>query len=202
MIHKGNQKRIYFEGARYFVTFNTSNRITYFSEPLLCEVFILSLYLSKFFYNYDLYAFVILLDHGHILFLPHKSQDLSKVMRYIKRHTARNINFVLGYSSEEEIGQSLLRLGDKYCKRKTEIENYNKKLVKLRQKFVIKYGLKNNIYPKFSWQRSFLDHYIRNDKDFDQHISYIYNNPFKHDILNSEKYQYIFTNYPDLITQF
>gem|GEM_PF-4186138 len=54
-----SQKRIYFEGAEYFVTFNTQDRMKYFVEPILCEVFVACLRMSKIFYKYDLYAFVV-----------------------------------------------------------------------------------------------------------------------------------------------
>ena len=34
-------------------------------------------------------------------------------------------------------------------------------------------------FPKFKWQESFRDHYIRNQKSFDNHMQYIEYNPFK-----------------------
>ncbi len=35
MQNKPAQNRIYFEGAEYFVTMNTQNRLKYFAEPIL-----------------------------------------------------------------------------------------------------------------------------------------------------------------------
>ena len=195
------QRRIYFEGAEYFVTFNTQDRIKYFVEPILCEVFIACLRLSKIFYKYDLYAFVVLLNHAHLLFLPHEAKDLSNIMKYLKRHITRNINFILGYITEEAIGQSPLRVAGKYKQYKKEIEKIDQLMREFKNKFIKKYGQDQDIFPKFRWQKSFRDHYIRNHKDFDEHVKYIYNNPFKHKISDVENYKYIFTNYPKLITE-
>ena len=197
-----SQKRIYFEGAEYFVTNNVKDRIKFFNEPIFCEIFVAILRLAKIFYRFDLYAFIVLIEHFHLLFLPYEAKDLSKVMKYLKRHIARNINFILGYTAEEAIGQSPLRLAGKYKKHQKEIEGINQLMKELKQKFIKKYGQNQNAFPKFRWQKSFRDHYIRNHKDFDEHVKYIYNNPFKHKIPDAENYKYIFTNYPELITDF
>ena len=227
MDHK-SQERIYFEGAKYFVIFNTQDRIKYFVEPIFCEVFVACLRMSKIFYKYDLYAFVVLLEHAHLLLRPEEAKDLSKIMQFLKRNCSRNINFILGYETEEAIYKSLLRLGEenvlksrkdrilnvsklnknlykkqnKYAGYKEIIGNHYKFLQKLKWEFIKKYSKEQNAFPKFKWQKSFRDHYIRNDKDFDEHVKYIYNNPFKHKIPDAENYKYIFTNYPELITDF
>jgi REP element-mobilizing transposase RayT len=226
MDHK-SQKRIYFEGAEYFVTFNTQDRIKYFVETIFCEVFIACLRLSKIFYKYDLYAFVVLLEHAHLLLRPEEAKDLSKIMQFLKRHVSRQINYILNFETEEAICKSLLRLGEgkgfkskkdkilnvsklnknlhqkqnKYAEYKELIENHYKLLQRLKGDFNKKYGRDKDVFPKFKWQKSFRDHYIRNHKDFDEHVKYIYNNPVKHKIPKPENYIFIFTNYPELITE-
>jgi len=37
----------------------------------------------------------------------------------------------------------------------------------------------NKEYGENIWQRSFYDHIIRNQKDYEEHLRYIYENPFK-----------------------
>lgn len=68
-----------------------------------------------------------------------------------------------------------------------------------------------DIYPrlqsggsKFQWQKSFYDHYVRNDNDFNYHLEYIWRNPEKHSIINNfENYTYSsYNNYDDLINYF
>ena len=87
----------------------------------------------------------------------------------------------------------------------------HRKLNKNRNKFIIYYEVLNwlaqpnihqNIFPKFKWQKSFHDHYIRGRKDFENHLKYIYNNPIKHKICDPEKYQFLYINYPKLINEF
>jgi REP element-mobilizing transposase RayT len=199
MLHKGAQKRIYYEGATYFVTNDVYKWQNYFQEPIFCELFIEVLKLARKMKAFDLYAFVIMPDHIHLLMRPNKSEDLPKIIQFIKRNFTRNINFILGYHSEEAIYKSLLQLREKYTKYKNLIENHYKFLFNLKNQFTQKYKL--NPFPKFHWQKSYLDHYIRNQKDFDEHIRYIYENPLKHKIPNARNYQYIYTNYQDLITE-
>ncbi|MCX6744856.1 MAG: transposase [Candidatus Parcubacteria bacterium] len=204
MLHKGAQKRIFFDGATYFVISVANNLVEYFKEPIFCELFIEELRLVKKMKNLDLFAFVILLDHFHLMFFPNESRDLSKIMQFLKRHFTRNINFILGYTAldEEAIGQSLLRLGDIYKGLQNEIEAFTLRKIELRQQFITKYELNQTQFSKFHWQKSYRDHYIRNQRDFDEHIRYISENPMKHQIPDAINYKYIFTNYPELISDY
>jgi REP element-mobilizing transposase RayT len=170
---------------------------------------------------------VVLLEHAHLLLRPEEAKDLSKIMQFLKRHVSRQINYILNFETEEAICKSLLRLGEgkgfkskkdkilnvsklnknlhqkqnKYAEYKELIENHYKLLQRLKGDFNKKYGRDKDVFPKFKWQKSFRDHYIRNHKDFDEHVKYIYNNPVKHKIPKPENYIFIFTNYPELITE-
>jgi REP element-mobilizing transposase RayT len=197
----GRQKRIFFDGATYFVTGVAQNWVEYFKEPIFCELFIEISKLAKEMKEFDLYAFVILLEHFHLMFIPHNAQDLSQIMQFVKRHYTRHINFILGYEHEGAICKSLLRLGEKYKIYGDLIEKHYKYSMELRKQFFVKYGSDQTQFPKFRWQKSFRDHYIRNQKDFDEHMRYIYENPMKHKIPDPEQYKYIYTNFPELINE-
>ncbi len=203
MLHKGAQKRIYFEGATYFVTSVADNRVEYFKEQIFCKLFIEELRLVKKMKNMDLFAFVILKDHFHLMFFPMESKDLSKIMQFLKRHYTRHINFILGHEPEGAICKSLLRVRNqgKYQIYEGLIEKHYEYLFELRKLFIAKYGQAQTYFLKFHWQKSFRDHYIRNENDFDEHLRYIYENPMKHKIPDAENYRYIYTNYPDLISE-
>jgi REP element-mobilizing transposase RayT len=234
MLHKGAQKRIYFEGATYFVTNHVVNWHRFFSEPIFCEVFMANLELCKLMKKFDLYAFIIILHHFHLLFRPDKAEDLSKIVQFLKRNVTRNINFVMGFTVEGAINESLLRLEDStedsalkkvnlrvvgklkipkaneslprlggdYKIYEEELKKHYVHLNNLRVQFVDKYGLNQNKFPKFHWEKSFRDHYIRSQKDFDEHVRYIQENPMKHKIEDPLNYNYIFTKYPDLISEY
>ncbi|MCX6745995.1 MAG: hypothetical protein NTX00_03160 [Candidatus Parcubacteria bacterium] len=78
-----------------------------------------------------------------------------------------------------------------------------KNINELRNRFFDKFDNKNP-YPKFKWQLSFYDHYIRfhdnrlrRQKDWDYHYDYTVYNHLKHGL--PENWQYTSLNYPNLI---
>ncbi|MFA5188727.1 MAG: hypothetical protein WC460_05185 [Patescibacteria group bacterium] len=190
-----------------------------------------NLKLCKIMKKFKLYAFVILLHHFHLLFLPENPKDLSKIMQFLKRNISRDINFVISHAPEVAIHESLLREGEemfsqlrgrlllgktsiiknrrefnknlkqKYKKYEKLLEDHYRFLLELKKQFILKYGENQNVFPKFHWEKSFHDHYIRNSKDFDEHVKYIYNNPVKHKIPDPENYKYVFTKYPELVDE-
>jgi REP element-mobilizing transposase RayT len=50
------------------------------------------------------------------------------------------------------------------------------------KRFIEMYGNDCNI-PYFKWQKSFRDHTIRDQKDFNNHLSYISQNAVKHELV-------------------
>jgi len=99
-------------------------------------------------------------------------------------------------SPEGAIRESRLRDGN--YKHLTQIINRHDNIIKqIKNQFV------NGQFqpPKFQWQKSFFDHYIRNDNDFNYHLEYIWWNPEKHSTINNFKnYPYSsYANYQNLI---
>jgi REP element-mobilizing transposase RayT len=48
------------------------------------------------------------------------------------------------------------------------------------------------LFPTFRWQSSFLDHIIRDEDDYLNHLEYIHNNAVKHGLaIDAEQYPYI-----------
>lgn len=194
----GNQKRIHFDGAVYFVTTNTSDRVPFFREKVFCEIFVDVLRMCKILYDFDVFAFVIMHDHAYLLFMPHQSEQLGKIIQSLKRHISRDINFVLGFSQEGAISESLFQ-GDVRSETKLmAIRAHRDRVRELKRVFQQEVSDVDD-FPKFKWQKSYHDHYIRNERDFDKHKSYIYMNPQKHGVADAEEYTYVYTNYPDII---
>ncbi|MCX6745500.1 MAG: hypothetical protein NTX00_00610, partial [Candidatus Parcubacteria bacterium] len=189
-IHKGTQKRIYFEGATYFVTNHTKDWLKFFNEPIFGEVFMANLKLCKIMKEFNLYAFVVLLHHFHLLFMPENPKDLSKIIQFLKRNISRDINFIINHSPEGAIHESLLREGEetfsrlrgrlllgktsiiknkrefnknlkkKYKKYEKLLEDHYEFLLKIKKQFILNYGESQNVFPKFKWEKSYRDHYI------------------------------------------
>jgi hypothetical protein len=140
---------------------------------------------------------------------PSDDFDISKVMQFLKRHTSRNINICMGYASwprgatpESDIGQCRFQDGEMVvqCNHKTLIQKLHKFDIFVRiskTRFQIKYE-NQKPFPKFRWQKSFIDHYIRSDWDFNDKLEYIAWNPDKHGLPADWPYVYTNPEYDDL----
>jgi len=68
----------------------------------------------------------------------------------------------------------------------------------LRNEFIQKYGTSHNL-PKFKWQKSFHDHIIRNENDFNNHWNYTMHNFKKHNL--PDDWRYTGLNFPEIIDE-
>ncbi len=200
-MHRNSQKRIIAPSLIYFVTTNTRNREPYFENELLCELFIEELRLCKQIKGFKLYAFCILKDHIHLLLEPSDRYNISKVMFSIKKQFSHDANRMLGlnqrYNPKPESDQTFGRfLGRKLLQDQTFI-HFHKDLEFM---FDCK---KERSFEKFQWQRSYHDHVIRNDRDFDYHYKYATENHLKHfEHSYPEDYRYTSINYQDMIDDY
>lgn len=192
MLHRNSQKRIYFTEAIYFVTICTQDRFPFFKEEIFCELFVEELKLCKMLKQFQLYGFVILYDHVHLLIQPGDKYNISGIIKSLKENLSRDINYIILNRGPREGDTSTCRL------------RIRELMLQYQSQFIRKYGQNQFRFPKFRWQKSFHDHYIRNDKDFEHHLEYIWYNPEKHDLIeNFEDYKYSScNNYEDLIDNF
>jgi REP element-mobilizing transposase RayT len=227
--HRNSQKRIYFEDAEYFVTCKTKGNCPFFKETIFCDLFMENLRLCKKLKGFVLYSWVLIYAHFHLLLRPSDEFNVSEIMHFLKRNISRNINFIIGNNKNDELSTEgaddhpRLRCAgnhfmgvDEYspdidCHTRLQCGVLQKFIVKkwiLKFRFKIKYLNKNPFFTscrydmaKFQWQKSYHDHYIRNDDDFGYHMGYIAYNPIKHNMPNG--WPYVFTNpkYADLIDE-
>ena len=192
-MHRNSQKRKYGEYI-YFITCNIRGSYPYFKIEMLCDLWIEEIQLMKIKTNARLFAFCLNYDHFHILIKPdNKIANYSKVMQFFKRHTSRNINIILGYNeyflkkfAHESTERILYPEGD-IGQYRLRVHQLDEQVAGFRSDFVSKFGDNHNI-PKFSWQKSFYDHIIRNKRDLDNHIKYILYNYSKHNLPDDWKY--------------
>jgi REP element-mobilizing transposase RayT len=189
--HRNSQKRLKVDEGIFFITTVTKDRYAYFSEPIFCEIFIQQLRLAKRYCDFRLYAFVIMLDHIHLMIHPMKNETISRVMHYLKRHISLNINIMMGYNNPyiPEGEDGIPRLLDGVPR----LLDGGVSQPRLQEK-----------YPRFSWQSSFHDHLIRDDLDFNKHLYYLWRNPEKDGLIDDYKsYPYSsFKRYQDVIDNF
>ncbi|MFH1537213.1 MAG: hypothetical protein ABID45_04445 [Patescibacteria group bacterium] len=198
-LHKNSQKRIYESNKIYFITLITQDRYNFFNEKIFNQIFINEIDICKYFYNFKLYGYVILLDHIHLMLNP-LNNNISDIIKFVKRHASRDINILIkeNFEQNHEGEDRDLRLQKS---NKNRFKNLNKiqkqKILWMEEKmkdynFIFQNKYNHNIYPKkFKWQKSFRDHIIRNEVDFKKHIEYIEKNPYKHKIVKpNEDYRW------------
>lgn len=186
-LHRNSQRRIYFDDAIYFVTSTTYNRYPFFKERIFCDVFIENLRLCEKIKGFKLYGWFLGYDHFHLLIKPNDEFNYSKVMQFLKRNFSRNINFIMGDNKNDELKYE--GANDHSHLRDIIINKFVIKKFILKFRFKIKY-LNKNPFPIFRWQKSYHDHVIRDESDFDNHIQYIQHNPIKHGLPDDWKYIY------------
>jgi len=193
---KGSLKRFYIPGVVYFVTAVTKNRVPYFQEKILRNVFLAELNLCSKLKEFELYGYTVQKDHVHLLIKVGEKYNISQIMHFLKRNLSRNINRIMDSKMSEVPAFNVakddhpwLQDGAAGNRRDTknkndhpplreEIADIEEKIKNLQKQFHQKYP--QNPFSKFFWQPSFYDHGIRNEKDFLKHWEYIQYNCLKH----------------------
>ena len=190
--HRNSQKRIYFKDACYFVTCKTHNNFPYFRERIFCDLFMENLRICKQLKGFLLYGWVLLHNHFHLLVQPDDKWNYSEIMRSIKTNFSCTSNRII----HPEGAVTSPRLQWVY-RDKLDILHYQKRF---NEKFPVNHQFPEPCLPagRFQWQKSFHDHYIRNENDFDYHMEYITYNPIKHGLPVNWPYVYTNPEYEDL----
>ena len=179
-LHRNSQKRIYEEGASYFITTVTYNRYPYFQIPFLADLFMKDLIFAKDLKQFTLHGYTIMPDHVHLLITPSVKANYSEVLHNIKRVFALHANQILfskpPFSKAGDDIYRRLRRNDPYGSLR-----WSEYLMDLHRLFIEQCGSDHNI-PCFKWQKSFRDHIIRDDNDHSNHLEYIFHNALKHSL--------------------
>ncbi|MCF7794321.1 MAG: transposase [Candidatus Cloacimonetes bacterium] len=195
-MNRNSQKRIYGDNI-YFITCAVHDKIEFFKESQLCELWIQEIKLCKELKQFLLIAFCLIYDHFHLLIKPNNEiANYSKIMHFLKRNFSQNANKILGYVRLNDEGDNAPEGDNAHCLQwQIKMDNF---VIQTRNKFLEKHGKYHNL-PKFKWQKSFHDHIIRNQKDLANHWNYTMNNFLKHGL--PENWQYTGLNYPELIDE-
>jgi len=108
-------------------------------------------------------------------------------MKSLKENVSCDINRVLRVNVS---GTPAFRLREIAKKKHIDYCEY-------RKRYLRKYGKGNLEFPPFRWLRSFHDHIIRNDKDFQNHYHYTIYNHLKHNL--PENWKYTSLKYSEII---
>jgi len=175
--HRNSQKRIYLSETTYFITTVTENRYPWFENEILCNLFVDQLLLCRNFKGFDLFGFAVMWDHVHLMIRPAMGEyNYSEIMKSLKKQFTHNVNRVMGFNDLNNQNKTSYKNGIS----QHQFEIWDEKMNLYRQQFITQYGFDQNI-PKFKWQKSFHDHYIRDERDFWAHVNYIKYQWSKHD---------------------
>ncbi len=177
--HKGAQKRIYISDAAYFITVKTLHNEPFFEERIFCDVFVEELRVCKQLKGYELYGWVLVYDHFHFLIKPNGTFNYSQIMKSLKENVSCSINRII----DPEGATPASRLQEIYAN-KYDIFGLQSKFQQIHPTF--------DTFARFHWQKSFHDHYCRNEMDLRNHLEYMIDNLYHHPL--PRDWPYVFTN--------
>jgi len=90
------KKREIIEGAFYHVTSRTNNKIRIFENRLGRKIMEITLQDAKDKFHFRLTNFCIMPTHIHLLIKPENGSNLSNIMHWIKKQSAKRWNFIHG----------------------------------------------------------------------------------------------------------
>ncbi len=85
-------KRYHEENIAYFITAITQDRAEIFTDPLACEMLINIATYYKFSCDFNVYGFVVMPDHFHMIIQPYGDVMLSEIVKRIKAGFSRYYN--------------------------------------------------------------------------------------------------------------
>ncbi|MFH0952393.1 MAG: transposase [Patescibacteria group bacterium] len=173
MRHKNSPKRYYVPEAIYFIAIVTYRRWPYFNRGWLRDLFIEEIIIMKRLKKFQLFEFVIMPDHVHLLIKPNNEYNISQIIHSLKKGFSRDVNNLLVGAVHEP----RLR-GWQYSHR------FKKYFLVINSNKYHKYFQNEPFTKRFKWQKSFYDHIIRNENDYFNHVNYIHINPQKHGLMN------------------
>jgi len=90
------KKRVFIEGSAYHVTSRTNDKIRVFANKLGRKIMLLVLEEAKEKYSFTLHNFSIMPTHIHLLITPENGTNLSRIIQWIKTHSAKRWNCIHG----------------------------------------------------------------------------------------------------------
>lgn len=155
-------KRFYHVGESYFITTKTKYNIEWFRDFQLCNIVMRNLEICKQLYFFDIYSFIIMPDHLHLLICTKGIYNISQILQSLKQNISRDINRQ-PISTVASTPRSKLLLDSKYG-------------TVMAAETIARAGTTAASFLQvngFKWQHSFHDRLIRNDYEFNNIVDYI-----------------------------
>lgn len=85
------QRRYHIPEGIYFITTNTANHVSWFTEDALCYIVMEHILLNALVKRFTVFSFVVMPDHLHLL-LQTLGPNISECIRSLKTNCSREIN--------------------------------------------------------------------------------------------------------------
>jgi putative transposase len=79
------------EGHAHELTFSTYRRLQVFDDPKSIQIFLYSLAKAKEIHRFELWAFVVMPEHVHLLVYPSTGTTVAQILRAVKQPSANRI---------------------------------------------------------------------------------------------------------------
>jgi putative transposase len=167
-MHKRLPPRWDSKGAWYFVTVVTHERYPYFEVERACQVLLDACRSVWGRHPYRLGALVILPDHWHALIKPLEKEVIESIVGSIKQRV---------FHASRQDGSTAFP-----CEPSSKMVSAHP--CRPSSKMVAPPSTAAQV---IRWQARFMDHRIRSEADYFQHIEYMRLNPYKHQLVKDEK---------------
>ena len=84
-------KRREIEGGVRYLTFSCYHRLALLGTPLLRDVFVLALYEARAAFGFELFAWVVMPEHVHLVILPPPGVQMATILKAIKQSVAETV---------------------------------------------------------------------------------------------------------------
>ena len=170
--------------AWYFVTVVTHERYPYFESKEACRILMDACHSVWGRHRYRLGALVIMPDHWHALIKLRDNEVIESIVGSIKQrvfHASRRD----GADSKKNAAVRPRKRSDANLKRLTSAASVSANPNEVR---VQGGATRRDEGSKkiIRWQKRFMDHRVRNEEDYLQHLEYMRLNPYKHQLVNNE----------------
>jgi putative transposase len=165
----GKWRTIEHPGAAYFVTSTIVDFTVIFDRKPYVDIILENLNFYRKKYGFNLYAFIIMPEHVHLMVHPPPSVRIGDIMRDFKSYTSKKLSSRLRKDDRAELLNRLLRFSSKKARHPIWIEGnrpigiYTNKVLRTKIDYIhanpIRRGLVQDLtsYPYSSFRNCFLN---------------------------------------------
>lgn len=164
----GKLKHYLEKGVVYYVTSVTYKREKIFSDVFAARFMLVTIAYHKYIFEFNLFGYVIMPDHFHILLQPSDRYPLPIIMKHIKGNFARKYNEWQRGNCSPDVP-----------------------FVTGRRELIPAYRRKKGVIYIPVWQEGYYETVMRDEQDMINRLNYMHNNPVRKGLVETpDKYEF------------